>query len=174
MFPKIALLAACSATGLLAAPLQLQSVVRVDDDAWVPFNMASFDQDKVRTFGDFQYTIYWDADKTLAVVRRNLLDQSVQTVRLEGRTLTVNPKDGHRNTVVGVSTEDGRLHLSWDHHCNPLRYGTSRAGFLTDPPATMTAADFEPPRPLIPDNKLESTVTYPRFHSNPPRPRHCI
>lgn len=174
MLPKIALLAACSATGLLAAPLQLQSVVRVDDDAWVPFNMASFDQDKVRTFGDYQYTIYWDADMTLAVVRRSLLDQAVQTVRLEGRTLTINPRDGHRNTVVGVSAEDGRLHLSWDHHCNPLRYGTSRAGFLTDPPATMTAADFEPPRPLIPDNALESTVTYPRFLSNPPRPLHFI
>lgn len=159
---------------LLAEPLQFLRVVPVDEDTWRPFNMASFDQDKVRTFGDFQYTLYWDADKTLVATRRDLRDHSVQTVRLEGRTLTVNPNDGHRNTVVGVSSEDGRLHLSWDHHCNPLHYGTSRPGFITDPPETMTAADFEPPRPLIPENKLESTATYPRFLSNPPAPLHFI
>jgi hypothetical protein len=158
----------------MAAPLKLERVVRVDDDTWRPFNMASFDQDKVRTFGDFQYTPYWDADKTLVVARRDLRDNSVQTVRLEGRTLTINPRDGHRNTVVGVSEQDGRLHLSWDHHCNQLRYGTSRPGFITNPPETISADDFEPPRPLIPDNKLESTATYPRFLSNPPEALHFI
>lgn len=159
---------------LSAAPLRLIRVVPVDSDTWRPFNMASFDQDKVRTFGDYQYAAYWDADKTLTVVRRDVCDHSVQTVRLEGRTLTINPKDGHRNTVVGVSTEDGRLHLSWDHHCNQLRYGASRPGFLTNPPKVMTATDFEPPRPLIPNNKLESKATYPRFLSNPPAPLHFI
>jgi hypothetical protein len=158
----------------MAAPLKLERVVRVDDDTWRPFNMASFDQDKVRTFGDYQYTPYWDADKTLVVARRDLRDNSVQTVRLEGRTLTINPNDGHRNTVVGVSEQDGRLHLSWDHHCNQLRYGTSRPGFVTNPPETIRADDFEPPRPLIPDNKLESTATYPRFLSNPPEALHFI
>ena len=30
--------------------------------------MASFDQDKLRTFGDHQYSLCWDADKTLVVV----------------------------------------------------------------------------------------------------------
>jgi len=162
------------ASVLVTPSLRLLRAVRVDNDAWRPFNMASFDQDKVRTYGEFQYSIYWDADKTLVVVRRSLKDHSVQTVRLEGRRLTINPRDGHRNTVVGVSSEDGRLHLSWDHHCNPLRYGTSRPGFLTDPPATMAASDFEPPRPLIPNNKLESRATYPRFLSNPPKPLHFI
>ncbi|MHC4253021.1 MAG: BNR-4 repeat-containing protein, partial [Planctomycetota bacterium] len=56
----------------------------------------------------------------------------------------------------------------------PLRYGTSRPGFLADPPVTMTAADFEPPRPLIPGSRLESRATYPRFLSNPPAPLHFI
>ena len=102
MFPKFLALALAS-VAVQGAPLALQRVVRVDDDTWRPFNMASFDQDKVRTCGDFQYTPYWDADMTLVVARRDLRDNSVQTVRLEGRTLTKNPKDGHRNTVVGVS-----------------------------------------------------------------------
>jgi len=171
---KVAVLAAVTAGTLMGAPMKLQRVVRVDNDTWPPFNMASFDQDKVRTFGDFQYVPYWDADTILVVVRRDLRDHTVQTVRLEGRALTINPKDGHRNTVVGISAEDGRLHLSWDHHCNQLRYGTSRPGFITEPPQTMTAADFEPARPLIPGNKLESRATYPRFLSNPPKPLHFI
>lgn len=171
-----ALAAATVALGGLVRgePLVFQALARVDDDAWPAFNMASFDQDKVRTFGDFQYTAYWDADKTLVVARRNLLDNTVQTVRLEGRTLTINPRDGHRNTVVGVSPADGRLHLSWDHHCNPLRYGASRAGFITAPPATMTTVDFEPPRPLLSGNALESSATYPRFLNNPAGALHFI
>ena len=174
MCPTSVALSLVVAGALAAAPMRLTQVVRVDGDAWRPFNMASFDQDKVRTYGEFQYSIYWDADKTLVVVRRSLEDHSVQTVRLEGRKLTINPRDGHRNTVVGTSSEDGRLHLSWDHHCNPLRYGTSRVGFLTEPPETMTASDFEAPRPLIPNSKLESRATYPRFLSNPPKPPHFI
>lgn len=173
----LGVLAGVAAEGGGAAPgvpLVCQRLARVDDDAWPVFNMASFDQDKVRTFGDFQYSPYWDADKTLVVARRDLRDNTVQTVRLEGRTLTVNPRDGHRNTVVGVSPADGRLHLSWDHHCNPLRYGASRAGFLTSPPAAMTAADFEPPRPLLPGSELESMATYPRFLNNPGGALHFI
>ena len=76
------------ASVLVTPSLRLLRAVRVDNDAWRPFNMASFDQDKVRTYGEFQYSIYWDADKTLVVVRRSLKDHSVQTVRLEGRRLT--------------------------------------------------------------------------------------
>jgi len=174
MTPKLTALSLFVTGTLTGTPLRLVRVVPVDDDTWRPFNMASFDQDKVRTFGDFQYTLYWAADKTLVAVRRDLRDHTVQTVRLKGRTLTIDPNDGHRNTVVGVSAEDGRLHLAWDHHCNPLRYGTSRPGFLTEPPAVMAPEDFEPPRPLIPGSKIESRATYPRFLSNPPAPLHFI
>lgn len=145
------------------SPLRHVRTVTLDESAWRFFNMASFDQDKVVTFGDYQYTVYWDADAVLVVVRRSLRDHTFQAVRLPQYTLTINPKDGHRNTVLGVSAEDGRLHLSWDHHNNPLRYTKSRAGFLTDPPATVTGDDFEPAQPLIPDDELESRVTYPRF-----------
>lgn len=161
------------ATAVLAAPaadvpprlprLRQTATVTLDDHTWYHFNTASFDQEKILSAGHFQYTLYWDADKALVLVRRNLDDNSFQTLRLPAHTLTINPRDGHRNTVLGMSRADGRLHLSWDHHCNPLRYTRSRAGFLTSPPANMSLADFEPAQPLMAEDKLESTVTYPRF-----------
>ena len=146
-----------------ASPLKHLRTAHVDDNAWPRFNMASFDQDKIVSRGNYQYTPYWDADKVLVVVRRRLGDTSVQAVRLPQYTLTINPNDGHRNTVVGISPGDGRLHLSWDHHCNPLRYTRSKPGLITDPPAELEAGDFEPAQPLMPKDRLASRVTYPRF-----------
>jgi len=133
----------------------------VDDNVWPYFNWASFDQDKVVSYGNYQYTIYWDADKVLVVGRRDLRNQNVQALRLPSHMLTTAPRDGHCNTVVGVSGADGRLHLSWDHHCSDLRYTKSRRNFLTDPPAEMSVEDFEPAQPLAPG--APQKVTYPRF-----------
>ncbi|MFO7904134.1 MAG: BNR repeat-containing protein, partial [Pirellulaceae bacterium] len=159
----------CLAVSVAAAatadkqPLQHQRTVLVDRDTWPPFNMASFDQGKLLSVNGFQYTLYWDRDKTLVLARRNLSDDTLELVRFENHTLTINPRDGHRNTVVGISPADGRLHLSWDHHNNPLRYTKSRRGMITDPPARLTPAHFESAQPLLPDDDLESRVTYPRF-----------
>lgn len=154
---------------LAAAPGPMEVVdpehaVVIDREAWV-FNWAAFDQDKVVSHGRYQYTPYWDADQVLVVARRNLADNSVQALRLPQYTLTINPRDGHRNTVVGISPQDGRLHLSWDHHNNDLRYTRSRAGFLDDPPRQVTPGDFEPAQPLMPD--APQRVTYPRFFNDP-------
>ncbi len=155
-------IAAITATAQAKTPLQHVRTVIVDQDAW-RFTAASFDQDKILSFGDYQYTLYWDADKTLVAVRRHVGTAEYQALRLPQYALSINPQDGHRNTVVGASHEDGRLHLSWDHHNNPLRYTKTRAGFLTRPPQRMAPEDFEPAQPLIPRDKLESRVTYPRF-----------
>lgn len=144
-------------------PLQHKKTARVDGDTWPYFNMASFDQDKVLSFNGFQYTLYWDRDKTLVLARRNLADDVLKLLRFKEYTLTINPRDGHRNTVVGISPADGRLHLSWDHHNNPLRYTKSRRGIISDPPAQLTLEHFEPAQPLLPDDPLETRVTYPRF-----------
>jgi hypothetical protein len=147
-----------------ACPWQLVARVSVDDEAW-HWNWGSWDQDKIISVGDFQYTVYWDADRTMVLARRDLRDQRVDTLRLEGCRLSAD--DPHRNTCLGVSLADGRLHLSWDHHNNPLRYARSRAGFLTAPPAALSAADIEPPQPIGDEPKLEAQVTYPRFYTDP-------
>lgn len=136
----------------------------IDDNVWPHFNRASFDQDKLVSFGDFQYGLYWSAGETLILFRRDLRDDTIQKLRFPDHVLTINPKDGHRNTVVGISPEDGRLHMSWDHHNNDLRYTKSCAGFLTSPPAEINLDDFEQQQPLT--EGAPQRVTYPRFFND--------
>ncbi|MBN1418691.1 MAG: BNR repeat-containing protein [Planctomycetes bacterium] len=150
-------------SGDAAGALRLRAKVVVDPEAWV-WNWSSWDQEKILTFGRYQYTVCWDADRALVLVRRDLRDDGVKTLRLPQYKLSSN--DRHRNTCLGASPADGRLHLSWDHHNNPLRYTRSRAGFLTDPPPELRASALEPAGPMLADPALESRVTYPRFFND--------
>ncbi len=149
--------------------LQPDRVVLVEETVWAPFNWASFDQDKIVSFGGYQYTVYWGADRVLTVARRDRKTDAVQTVRLEDYRLAeglpeAQQRNGHRNTVVGISPGDGRLHLSWDHHVNDLNYARSREGWITHPPERIRAADFEPRQALAPN--APQRVTYPRFFND--------
>ena len=145
------------------------SVVLVAEQAWDAFNWASFDQDKIVSYDDFQYTVFWGADRTLSVARRGLKDNAVQVIRLEAYRLAEGlaesqQRNGHRNTVIGLSPGDGRLHLAWDHHNNDLNYTRSRAGLVTEPPEQMGLEDFEPRQPIL--EGTPQRVTYPRFFND--------
>lgn len=138
----------------------LRAAVPLAEKTW-RWNWASWDQEKIVTFGEYQYTVFWDADGVFVLARRHLADNTVQLVRMPGWRLSVD--DAHRNTCLGISEKDGRLHFSWDHHNNPLNYGRTRAGFLTQPPAQISAGDFEPRQPPAEGDFPMSRVTYPRF-----------
>ena len=138
--------------------------VIIDDNVRPHFNRASFDQDKLVSFGDYQYGLYWSADEHLILFRRDLRDASILKLEFPDYILTINPKDGHRNTVVGISPEDGRLHMSWDHHNNDLRYTKSRPRFVTSPQETIYLSDFEPQQSLT--EGAPQKVTYPRFFND--------
>ncbi len=153
-----------------ASPWRMRKKIVVDKKAW-NWNWSSWDQEKIITFGDYQYTVYWDADRVFVLVRRDLRTDDVQALRLPAFTLKNN--DAHRNTCLGVSAADGRLHLSWDHHNDQLRYAKSRAGLLTDPPKRLTVDAIEPRQPMLSDPKLERRVTYPRFLTDPKGTLYC-
>ena len=179
--PRIALLVLCltplaltSMAGAAETPtvaLHVDKEIAVDAAAW-KWNWASWDQEKIVTFGNFQYTVYWDADRVMVLARRDLRDDSVRTVRMPKFTLKAD--DRHRNTCLGVSAADGRLHLSWDHHCDPLRYTKTRAGFLTEPSKQISLEEIEPAQLMLSDPKLEQRVTYPRFFTNPDGTLFCF
>ncbi len=87
----------------------------VEEEAWNAFNWASFDQDKIVSFGNYQYSVYWAADRTLSLMRWNLANDVVQIVRFESYRLAdglpeAQQRNGHRNTVIGISPGDGRIH----------------------------------------------------------------
>ena len=144
-------------------PKPLHNIL-IDEDVWQAFNWAAFDQDKIISYGHFQYTVFWDADMVLVLTRRDLRNDAIQNLRFEDYQLSINPKDRHRNIVIGISDGDGRLHMSWDHHSNDLRYTKSNSGFLDNPPKEMSIEDFEPMQRLTPD--APQKVTYPRFLNN--------
>ena len=146
------------------SPWRVTQNTVVDSEVW-RWNWASWDQDKIATVGGYQYTVFWDADRVFVLARRDLRNQAVQTLRLPDFKLSSD--DAHRNTCLGISPQDGRLHLSWDHHNNPLRYARSRAGFLTNPPPQMSADDIEPQQPITGQASLTSQATYPRFFNDP-------
>ena len=146
------------------------TVVLVEQKVWSPVNWASFDQDKIVSYKDYQYTVYWAANRELSLARRHLHTNEVQIVRFNDYILADGrperqQRNGHRNTVIGISPGDGRLHLSWDHHNNDLNYLRSRKGLITDPPETLTAAHFESRQPLTQEDPQR--VTYPRFFNDP-------
>ncbi|MBN1344210.1 MAG: hypothetical protein JXQ73_16105, partial [Phycisphaerae bacterium] len=75
------------------SPWWMNREIVVDREAW-GWNWSSWDQEKVATFGRHQYSVYWDADKIMVIVRRDLRDDSLQTLRLPKCTLKNN--DAHR------------------------------------------------------------------------------
>ncbi|MHB8900478.1 MAG: BNR-4 repeat-containing protein [Thermoguttaceae bacterium] len=154
-----------------AMDMKIGKHVTIDPEAW-KWNWASWDQEKIVSFGQFQYTLFWDADRVMVLARRDLRDDSIQTVRLPKFTLSAD--DRHRNTCLGVSAADGRLHLSWDHHGNELRYTKTLAGFLTEPPEWLSIDQIEPAQPMLGDPALEQTVTYPRFFTDPKGTLFCF
>jgi len=125
------------------------------------WNWSSWDQEKIVSFGSYQYTVFWDAEGVFVLARRNLKDNSVQLMRMADWKLSSD--DAHRNTCLGISEADGRLHFSWDHHNNPLNYARTRAGFLTQPPKEISPDDIEPRQPLAEGPHPALRVTYPRF-----------
>lgn len=156
--------AAASAAGADSIPT-LDDAVLVEDNAHF-WNNNAYDQAKLLTVGDYQYVIYYDSDLHVTLARRDLTSNAIQKIVFP--EIVRNPTDTHNNSVLGVSYEDGRLHLSFDHHGQPLRYRVSEPGFVTAPPATISLADFEPAGPLIPPGAgLEKAVTYPRFVNTP-------
>jgi hypothetical protein len=144
-------------------PWQVAETVAVHSSAW-RWNWASWDQDKIVTVGNFQYTVFWDADGVFVLARRDLRDNDLQALQLPQFKLSND--DAHRNTCLGVSLGDGRLHLSWDHHNNPLRYTRSRAGFLSAPPPQINASDIEPQQAIEQPPASTTRVTYPRFFND--------
>ena len=115
-------------------------------------NTAVFRESSLATHGDTQYIAYYNPQGHVMVGKRKL---GSDRWTLSDTGFTGNIADGHNVISMGV---DGRgyLHLSFDHHGNPLRYTRSvePGGLEFMPLSTMTGND-------------ENDVTYPEFHTMP-------
>ncbi len=119
-------------------------------DAWAAnsVNAAIFRNDPITTVGEKQFVSYYDAQGRVVIGMRTIgqRDWSLTTTALHG-----NFKDAH-NMISLIADGEGFLHISWDHHGNPLRYAVS---------TTPASPDFGPPVPMT--GQTETNVTYPQF-----------
>lgn len=115
-------------------------------------NAVVFRQSPIVTHEESQFAAYYDAEGRMVLARRTLGDSTWETRVTRHRG---NVRDAHNAISLGVDG-DGYLHVSWDHHGQPLNYARSvEAGALE-------LGDPEPQTGL-----LESQVTYPGFYHLP-------
>ena len=88
----------------------------------------------------------------MVLARRALgsADWEIRKTRYKGNT-----RDAH-NTISIIVDSTGVLHMSWDHHCNPLNYCRSKK---------HGSLELTDPMPMT--GRKENKVTYPEFYNLP-------
>jgi hypothetical protein len=138
---------------LLLAALRLSAQTPVGM-GWAKNNVngAVFRKNSVVTQGKDQYTAYYDSLGYVTLAKRRLPagPWQVQRTPYQG-----NVKDAH-NVISLMADGAGYLHVSFDHHGNPLRYCRSRQ------PGSLDLTELLPMT-----GQQEKNVTYPEFHRFP-------
>ncbi|KAI0203677.1 hypothetical protein F4808DRAFT_457942 [Astrocystis sublimbata] len=138
-------------------------------------NGYAFQQDALHTFNGWQYACFYSSlagsEEPLFVhlSRRKLPDGPWQTLVFDDYPQKVD--DGHNTVQLGICPGDGTIHLSYDHHCDVLRYRHSVVGVATSPNEIsswdrelFTTTQSSLPGLSSPEtDELLSYITYPRF-----------
>ncbi|KAK1964112.1 hypothetical protein LY78DRAFT_748647 [Colletotrichum sublineola] len=142
-------------------------------------NANSFQQDALTTFNGWQYAcFYTHKDACSNVLFVSLARRPVSQTLGSWETLTFDDyeqtaDDGHNTISLGVCAGDGSIHVSFDHHCDPLHYRMSIPGVATNPAThEWKPSLFSPTHNQLPGytrsgqlgiEKLFLETTYPRF-----------
>lgn len=130
------------------------TLVPVGGTGWArsSVNAVIFRGSSIVTHKKTQYVAYYDADSHVVLAKRTLGTTVWETRRTQ---YTGDVKDAHNAISIGVDG-NGVLHMSWDHHGQPLHYvrATKPGSLELTAPLTMTG-------------DLETKVTYPQFFSLP-------
>ena len=119
------------------------------------------------SFGGWQYVGYWDAERNLALARRELPAGAWQLLRFTDYQIV--GQDSHNAVAIGACPNDGTLHLAFDHHGSPLNYRRSIPGLALAPERYAWTPDHFGPveDELVPSDGTLTKVTYPRFLPTP-------
>jgi hypothetical protein len=128
-------------------------------------NGESFQQDGITTVAGRQYTAFWDQSGYVNLSRRQLPGGGWQNLRLTDYATT--STDSHNTISIGISRQDGTIHLAFDMHSSVLRYRRSVAGLATSPAtAAWQAGSFGAVRTTLTGAAMP-TMTYPQFLTTP-------
>ncbi|KAI2782740.1 hypothetical protein F4815DRAFT_462475 [Daldinia loculata] len=138
-------------------------------------NGNAFQQDVIQSYNGWQYACFYSslsvdsAQEPLYIhlSRRKLPEGKWETLIFEDYPQTTD--DGHNTIQLGICPGDGTIHLSYDHHCDRIRYRYSQPGVAHTPESfPWSASLFTPHLSQLPGleeehDELLSYVTYPRF-----------
>ncbi|KAF3764675.1 hypothetical protein M406DRAFT_340231 [Cryphonectria parasitica EP155] len=136
-------------------------------------NGYAFQQDALTSFNGWQYAVFYSSTGPetpeplfIHLSRRCLPDGPWESIVFEDYPQKTD--DGHNTVQIGICHEDGTIHLSYDHHCDVLRYRHSVRGLAQNPTAyEWNASLFMPTLDYLPglpsSHKHFSYVTYPRL-----------
>lgn len=115
-------------------------------------NAPIFRQSSVITHGADQYAAYYDAEGQMVLAKRRHGSDDWETLVTDHRG---NVADAHNSISLGVDGE-GYLHVSWDHHGQPLNYARA-----------VSPGSLQLGEPTGQTGQNESQVTYPGFYPLP-------
>ena len=134
---------------------------------WGTFiNGKSYQRSALDTYKGWQYTTYYDQEKRLSIARRKLPDGAWDVIHFDDYTFK--SQDNHNVTVIGICSNDGTIHLAFDHHNDPLNYRVSKPGAANNPDKIeWNASLFSEVRDWLQKGKPIRPVTYPQFVPTP-------
>jgi len=115
-------------------------------------NATIFRRNSVTTHRDSQYVSFYSEDGHVVLAKRRLGATHWQIKKTKH---TGDTTDAHNSISIAVDG-GGVLHVSWDHHCDPLRYCRGKA------PGSLELGDRIPMT-----GRYEEKVTYPEFYNLP-------
>lgn len=130
---------------------------------WGSFiNGKSYQQTPLDTYQGWQYTTYYDQKRRLSIARRKLPNGVWENIHFEDYIFRGH--DNHNSTVLGICPKDGTIHLTFDHHGDPLHYRVSKLSVATQPELVKwNASLFGPVRDWLKKGRPLKELTYPRF-----------
>ena len=129
-------------------------------------NGSPFQQEVLLTHGGYQFATWYsnNADQDIFLSRRAVGGTNWETIDT-GYDMEIGNQDWNSHNVISLGISgDGKVHLSYDHHVDPLRYLTTAPGFATSSSQVWSQAGFLPERNSLNSNgSTIPRVTYPRF-----------
>lgn len=149
------------------------SILGDDPDTVNRLNANAFQQNAITTFNGFQYAALYTASpkhpsrvRYVTLARRNLhtKDKSWEYLIFDDYEQTTD--DGHNTISIGICTGDGTIHVSFDHHCDDLRFRISNHGAALRPAEVKWETSlFSKVYDSLPglSSTLFKSISYPRF-----------
>lgn len=129
-------------------------------------NGRTYQRFPMATFKGYQYAIYYNASRNVAVGRRKLPDGDWDVITFTDYKITNH--DSHNVCTIGICAKDGTIHLAFDHHKSELHYRVSALNAASNPDEVeWSTALFGARTDRLGSVGAIKSLTYPSFFNAP-------